>query len=494
MLPIRNTPIRRKLMTMMLVTSSVVLLLTCAAFIGYELFTYRRTAVRQLATLGEIIAAESTGAVAFENQRDATEILAALQADRNIEAAGLYDKRGRLFARYPAGAPDSQFPSEPQADGYRFTEGHLVGFTPLVQVKGSDRFGTLYISSDMEAMYERLRLYGGIALLVVLIASFVAYLLSRTLQRQISRPIVALVETARAVSNRRDYGVRANKLSSDELGELTDAFNHMLAQIQEQNELLEKRVRERTTELELANHELESANNELEAFCSSAAHDLRTPLRAITGFADVLLDSRATLSPVDAQRFVRMIREGSGQMTELINDLLEFSRLGRQALSREQVDLERLCREVFASLENERGGRSVEFRLQPLPPLEGDAALLRVVFVNLLSNALKYTRSRETADIEIGATTNSNQNGVTYFVRDNGVGFDMRDADKLFGVFQRLHHAHEFEGNGVGLATVRRIVERHGGHIWAESVPEEGATFFFTLSTANAGNDIPIPA
>jgi signal transduction histidine kinase len=483
----RNTPIRRKLMTMILVTSGVVLLLTCAAFIGYELFTYRRGAVRQLATLGEIIAAESTGAVAFQNQRDATEILAALKAEQHIVAACLYDKQGRVFARYPASSPDEMFPHGPAADGYRFEAGHLIGFTPLVQVKGSDRFGTLYISSDMEAMYERLRLYGGIAALVVLISSLVAYLLSRTLQGQISQPIMALAETARAVSNRRDYAVRASKRADDELGELTDAFNHMLAQIQEQNELLEKRVRERTTELE-------SANDELEAFCSSAAHDLRTPLRAITGFADVLLDSRASLSPADAQRFVRMIREGSGQMTELINDLLEFSRLGRQALSRERVDLEALCREVFASLENERAGRSVEFRLQPLPAVEGDAALLRVVFVNLLSNALKYTRSRETAGIEIGTTADSDQEGVTYFVRDNGVGFDMRDADKLFGVFQRLHHSHEFEGTGVGLATVRRIVERHGGRIWAESAPEEGATFFFTLPSANAGNDIAAPA
>jgi signal transduction histidine kinase len=471
----RDTPIQRKLMTMILVTSGVVLLLTCAAFVGYELLTYRRSAVQQLATLGEIIAAESTGAVAFEDQRNATEILDALKAERQIVAACLYDKQGKIFSRYPASARDDIFPPAPQPDGYRFEAGRLVGFTPVVQLKGSDRFGTLYLSSDMGAMYERLRLYGGIALLVVLVASLVAYLLSQMLQREISRPILSLASTAKAVSDRRDYSVRASKHGDDELGVLTDAFNHMLAQIQEQNEVLEKRVRERTAELE-------AANNELEAFCSSAAHDLRTPLRTITGFADVLLDPRARLPPDAMQRYLRMIRDGSGQMSELIDDLLSFSRLGRQELSRQMVDLDQLCREVFKDLASERGARRVQLKLQPLPPAEGDLALLRVVFMNLLSNAHKYTRPRETAVIEIGVQSNRNERAPVYFVRDNGVGFDMRDAGKLFGVFQRLHHAHEFEGTGVGLATVRRIIDRHGGRIWVEAAPGAGAAFFFTLA------------
>ncbi len=372
-------------------------------------------------------------------------------------------------------APDALFPPTPQPDGYRFAAGHLIGFTPVVQLKGSDRFGTLYLSSDMEAMYERLRLYGGIALLVVVAASLVAYLLSRALQREISRPILALAETATAVSDRHDYAVRAAKLGDDELGVLTDAFNHMLAQIQEQNALLEKRVRERTAELE-------SANDELEAFCTSAAHDLRTPLRTITGFADVLLDPRAKLPPESAERYIRMIRDGSGQMSALINDLLNFSRLGRQELSRQLVDLDQLFKEVFADLASERAGRQVELKLAPLPPADGDPALLRVVFVNLLSNALKYSRPRASAVIEIGVSDAGDKTPV-YFVRDNGVGFDLRDAEKLFGVFQRLHHAHEFEGTGVGLATVRRIIDRHGGRIWAEAEPDKGATFFFTLAT-----------
>ena len=472
---LRNTKIRQKLMTMLLVTSGVVLLLTCATFIGYELLTYRRAALRQLATLAEIIATESTGAVAFENQRDATEILAALKAERHIEAACLYDQQGRVFSRYPVDAPNGTFPASPQPDGYRFEDGHLIGFTPVVQVKGRQRFGTLYLRSDMEAMYERLRLYGGLSLLVVVLASAVAYVLARMLQRQISGPILELAQTAQAVSVRRDYSVRASKRGEDELGVLTDAFNHMLAEIQEQNEVLERRVRERTAELE-------SANGELEAFGSSAAHDLRTPLRAITGFADVLLDPRAKINPEEAQRYIQMIRDGTAQMGGLINDLLAFSRLGRQALARQTVELTRLCEDVYRELAQVPGERPVEFRLQALTPAEGDPALLRVVFVNLLSNALKYTRAQSAPVIEIGMTVDQEENVPVYFVRDNGVGFDMRDAGKLFGVFQRLHRAEEFEGTGVGLATVRRIVERHGGFIWAEALPENGATFFFTLS------------
>jgi signal transduction histidine kinase len=471
----RNHPIQRKLMTMILGISTVVLLLTCATFLGYEWLTYRRSAMQQLATLGDIIAVQSTAAVAFENQKDGTEILAALKAEHHIVAACLYDQQGRVFSRYPAGASDATFPTAPGADGYRFEGSDLIGFTPVVQVRGSDRFGTLFLRSDSEAIYDRLRLYGGLAALIAVLATVVAYLLSRMVQREISHPILELAQTAQAVSFRRDYSVRATRHGEDELGTLTDAFNHMLAVIQEQNEELERRVRERTAELE-------AANDELEAFGSSAAHDLRTPLRAVAGFADVLLDPRAKIPPEEAQRYIRMIRDGTGQMSELIDDLLAFSRLGRQALARQTVDLTALCADVRQELAREPRARPVEWRLHPLAAAEGDPGLLRLVFVNLLSNALKYTQPHPAAVIEVGMAPEAEQGAPVYFVRDNGVGFDMRDADKLFGVFQRLHPAHEFEGTGVGLATVRRIVERHGGCIWAEATPDRGATFFFTLA------------
>jgi signal transduction histidine kinase/ActR/RegA family two-component response regulator len=227
---LQDTPIRRKLMMVILLTSGVVLLLTCAAFIAYELLSFRQTMVRNVTILGEVIAANSTAALAFADQDDATEVLAALKAERHIVAASLYDARG-LFAKYPAGLPADAFPAAPERDRYRFEHSHLVSVQPVVE-GNNKRLGTLYLKSDLGAMYERLRLYSGIVALVLAVSFLVAYLLSRVLQQQISQPILALAETAKAVSDRRDYSVRATRLGKDELGLLTDAFNHMLGQIQ----------------------------------------------------------------------------------------------------------------------------------------------------------------------------------------------------------------------------------------------------------------------
>jgi PAS domain S-box-containing protein len=226
-------------MTMVLLTSGVVLLLTCAAFLAYEFLTYRQAAVQQLSTVGKIIAANSTAALAFDNPNDAQETLAALIAEPHIVAAMLYDGRGRPFARYPDHLSPGMVPATPAEDGYRFGGGRLIGVEPVVQ-SGNTRLGTLYLEADMGAMYERLQLYGAIAGLVVCVSFLVAYLVSRKLQHQISYPILALADAARAVSDRQDYSVRATKLGGDELGLLTDAFNQMLSRIQTQNQTLEE--------------------------------------------------------------------------------------------------------------------------------------------------------------------------------------------------------------------------------------------------------------
>lgn len=242
--------------------------------------------------------------------------------------------------------------------------------------------------------------------------------------------------------------------------------------IRDLNTGLERRVAERTADLE-------AANKELESFSYSVSHDLRAPLRAVNGFAEILLESHAPQLDEKASRYLRHVAEGGRRMDRLVGDLLEFSRLSRQPLAKAPLDLNALIPPILDELRRGDPQRAVAVEIQPLPPAEGDRALVQQALINLIANAWKFTALRPDARIEIGALTNGH--GPVYFVRDNGAGFDMTYAEKLFGVFQRLHRDDEFPGTGVGLAIVQRIIHRHGGRVWAESRPGEGATFYFTL-------------
>ena len=242
------------------------------------------------------------------------------------------------------------------------------------------------------------------------------------------------------------------------------------------NEQLERRVQDRTAQLE-------AANKELESFAYSVSHDLRAPLRAIDGFAQILMNEHAPALAYEPRRLLERVSDSSRKMGRLIDDLLRFSRLGRQVVALKPVDTADLVRQCLDDLAAERAGRQVEIAVGELPPCWADPALLRQVWLNLLANALKFTRARDPARVEVGSST---QDGETvYFVRDNGVGFDMAYADKLFGVFQRLHRQEDYEGTGVGLALVQRILHRHGGRAWAEAEPGRGATFSFTLGRSD---------
>jgi light-regulated signal transduction histidine kinase (bacteriophytochrome) len=280
--------------------------------------------------------------------------------------------------------------------------------------------------------------------------------------------------------------VRAPKIGEAEFAVLTDAFNQMLTRIydgdsalresQESlwrlNAELEHRVEERT-------RKLKEANKELEAFSYSVSHDLRAPLRAIDGFSRILLEEYRGKFDEDGKRVLDIIRSNTQNMGRLIDDLLAFSRLSRKQMEASPVDMHGLAGDVFQQLQLGFTDQEVQFNLSPLPPTEGDPALIRQVFVNLLSNAAKYSRPRTQSVIDVSGYC---ENGdCVYYVKDNGVGFDMAYAKKLFGVFQRLHSVEEFEGTGVGLAIVQRIIHRHGGRVWAEGKVDEGATFFFSL-------------
>ncbi len=242
--------------------------------------------------------------------------------------------------------------------------------------------------------------------------------------------------------------------------------------IRQLNADLEQRVRDRTAQLE-------AANQELEAFAYSVSHDLRAPLRAIDGFSQILISEHAGSLADKPRHYLQMVRDSAQQMGRLIDDLLRFSRLNRSSLVKQPTDPAALVRDCLAELQTEQDGRNMEITISDLPACQADQVLLRQVWFNLLSNALKFTRGRSPARIVIGSRRDNGE--TVYFVRDNGVGFDMRYADKLFGVFQRLHRAEEFEGTGIGLALVQRIVHRHGGRIWADARVNEGATISFTL-------------
>lgn len=239
-----------------------------------------------------------------------------------------------------------------------------------------------------------------------------------------------------------------------------------------QNAVLARSVRERTAELEVA-------NTELEAFSFTVSHDLRAPLRHIAGFAELLETELAAVITDDGRHYLSMISKSATRLSTLIEDLLTFSRTGRAEMNRTTVDMGGQVRQVLEELGPDLAGRTVEFDIGILPAVHGDPALLHQVWVNLLANAVKYSRKREVSRIQVSAQESAEE--VVFTVKDNGAGFDNRYAERLFGVFQRLHTADEFEGVGVGLANVRRIVSRHGGKTWAEGRLDEGASFFFSL-------------
>jgi len=246
------------------------------------------------------------------------------------------------------------------------------------------------------------------------------------------------------------------------------------------NGQLEGKVREVTERTK----QLEAANRELDAFSYTISHDLRAPLRAISGFTSILFEEYADAMPVEARGYLKRVKDSGEHMGQLVDDLLAFSRLGRQAMRTQRVNIRAIVDRSLEQLAPALQGRHVEVVIGELPDAECDATLLEQVFVNLLSNAFKYSGKNDHARVEVGVLNADATEGPTYYVRDNGAGFDMEYAGKLFGVFQRMHRSEDFEGTGVGLAIVQRIVERHGGRIWAEAKVDAGATFYFTLKGA----------
>ena len=293
-----------------------------------------------------------------------------------------------------------------------------------------------------------------LAMLVILVAYMLVF------RKLVLAPIRRLQGATDRIAG-GDLEHRVGLGSKDEFGELGRRFDHMAG------------------ELQVSRNRMIAANKELEAFAYSVSHDLRAPLRGMDAFSRILMEKYASNMEEDARHCLQMIRGNAQQMGRLIDDLLAFSRLGQQPLRKERVDQNALVRAVIESLQAERQGRRIDLTVEDLPAAEADPRLLKQVWVNLIGNALKYTRGRDPALIRIGSQMR--EGGTVYYVQDNGVGFDMRYAHKLFKVFQRLHRAEDYEGTGVGLAIVQRIIGRHGGRIWPQASKNQGAAFYFIL-------------
>jgi light-regulated signal transduction histidine kinase (bacteriophytochrome) len=277
-----------------------------------------------------------------------------------------------------------------------------------------------------------------------------------------------LDELEKKVEERTAELSKANLLLKQEITERRQAEE----EIRKLNEELEQRVFQRTAELE-------SANSELESFSYSVSHDLRAPLRAISGFSKILFEDSADKLDDEGKRLLNIIQGNTGKMENIIDDLLALSRIGRKDVELSDIDMYELAKAVFDEVKAVNPEIKLQFNVKPLPPAHGDKGMIRQVFFNLLSNAIKFTKPKEVPVVEVGGSADGSKN--VYYVKDNGVGFDMQYANQLFGAFQRLHSDEEFEGTGIGLAIVKRIVNRHDGKIWAEGKENEGATFYFSL-------------
>jgi light-regulated signal transduction histidine kinase (bacteriophytochrome) len=297
----------------------------------------------------------------------------------------------------------------------------------------------------------------------------------------------ALLVWFSAVRRRVEHDLRQSR---DRLAKEVEERRVLNVELEQSRDRLAKEVGERrvlNVELEKRSDELQEINKELEAFAYSVSHDLRAPVRHMAGFAELLQKNSGAVLDDKGRRHLGMILESAQRMGHLIDDLLAFSRIGRAETHKTMVSLEQLVQEAVGEVALETEGRNIVWRVGELPICYGDRSMLRLVLVNLISNAVKFTRGRPRPEIEIGSTS-GDPDQVVVFVRDNGVGFNMKYLNKLFGVFQRLHPQEAFEGTGIGLAMVQRIVHRHGGRVWAEGAVDNGATFYFSLPKAKGGD------
>ena len=599
----RQTSIQKRVRAVILLASAVVLFVTAAAFVAYEAASFRTRLVRSLSTLAGVIADNSAAPLVFDNRNVAQEILAALRAEPDIEAAVLYDDEGNVFAIYPKTLDAALLPQIAPGKRYEFRDGGLVLFQPVLQE--GKTVGVLYLRSSLGGLYQQLWRYAAILLAVLLGAFGAAYLLSDFLQRRISGPILALAQAAETITRRGDYSVRAVKTTEDEIGILTDSFNRMVAETQEnqgrlaeqarlldlstdaiivrdlegaihswnsgaeelygwsraealgkrKHELLQTKFSQPLEEITATLHSngrwagelvqtrrdgtqiyvstrwvldpetpgrparvlitdnditlqkeaeelmrseakrldalvgqrtarLQETIGELEAFSYSISHDMRAPLRAMQGYAQALLsDYRDRLDP-DARHYLDRIFRASNRLDLLIQDVLAYSRVAKGEIDLHPVNLEQLLDDIVSSTPEFQQSVALE---RPILPVVGHEAYLTQCVTNLLGNAVKFVPPG--AAPRVSVRTERLDGKVRVWFEDAGIGIDPAHHERIFQIFGQVHPEKKYGGTGIGLAIVRKAVQRMNGEVGLESELEKGSRFWLILGEVNHGNN-----
>ena len=503
MLDIKNYSISKKLTSMNMLVSGVALLLACAGFCAYDLYSFRAGLVSSVSIQAQIIGDNTVSALLFNDPHSAGKTLSALEANRHLMYAQIYTRDGQPFAGYWRESAGETLPlpviPSGQTQIHWFKDGHL-GLARSIIFQGKPT-GAVYIRSDLGAINDRLKSYAAITIVVFLASLIVALLISRISQRVISEPVIQLAQTVRIVSNEKNYSIRAaTNPNRDEVSTLIESVNEMLEQIQQRDSALqraqhelEQRVRERTTQLAVANKELDLRNREVERatklkskFLASMSHELRTPLNAIVGFSDLLAEGTPGQLNDKQKRFVDHIKQGSAHLLQLINDILDLSKIeaGQLELRSEEFLVMDALPEVLSTIHPLAMAKNiqVEQKVESKFLVKADRVRFKQILYNLLSNAVKFTPK----DGRIAIECVDHWDFVRVSVTDSGIGIRPEDHKVIFDEFRQVEGSTDgtHEGTGLGLAITKRLVEQQGGQILVESELGKGSRFTFTLLAA----------
>jgi len=487
-----TSSIRIKLVAIVMITTCTALALVGGALAVFDRVMHRQALRREMATIAEIVGGNSAAALLFANAADANKVLGALASQSDVVSGCLYDTQGALFASYLRPDSGGACPEHPQPAIAGFLGQNLVVYHAVLT--GHEPAGTLRLAASLAQLRRRVQLFAVVLLLVIIGSALAALGLSTRLQRVVSGPILELAGTAQQVSLRRDYGLRAPQRTDDEIGVAVEAFNQMLQRIQDAdqamsalNATLEQRVAERTAAAEERGAALKRSNEELERFAYVASHDLQEPLRAMFSYAQLIEQRVQGKMGEEVDLYLQHMIAGAARMRTLINDLLDYSRVGGSSRKLAPISTEAVLDNVLSDLQPTISEAGAQVTHGPLPVVTADRGQLAQLLQNLVTNAVRF---RGEAPLLIDIRAERLGELWRFSVRDNGIGIDPRHHERIFVIFQRLH-GRDRPGTGIGLAICRKIVDGHGGRIWVDSQPGQGATFFFTLP---AGAGAPAPA